>query len=113
MNISEIKNDDLKTLAQCSNTMKKYGFDKDFQITEQGLKSMDMDKIYQPEDVKIVNFYRFEGESDPADMAILYVMETNDGMKGTLVDAYGTYSARKVQDFILQVEEIQKRTDKP
>lgn len=109
-----LNNDDLKTLAQCTNTLKKYGFDKDFQVLEdgKGMKAIDDDKIYKPEDIKIVNFYRFEGESDPADMSILYAIETNDGVRGTLSDAYGPYASRRVSEFIVHVENISKKTDR-
>lgn len=108
----ELNNEDLKTLSQCSNSVKRHGFDKDLTVTEEGLKAIDSEKIYAPEDIRIVNFYRFEGDSDPADMSILYVIEACDGMKGTLVDAYGPYAGRKVSDFIVQVQEIQKKTDR-
>ena len=36
--------------------------------------------------------YRFEGVSDPDDMAIVYAIESRDGTRGTLVDAFGVYS---------------------
>lgn len=106
----EQRKQELKTLVECLNSMKRDGYDKDFQVTEEGLKTTDADKIYSPDQVKIVNYYRFEGESDPGDMSILYVMETNDGKKGTLVDAFGPYAGRKVSEFIVKVEEIQKKT---
>jgi hypothetical protein len=109
----ELNNEDLKTLSQCTNSLKRHGFDKDFTVTEEGLKTTEENsKIYKPEDVRIVNFYRFEGDSDPGDMSILYVIETCDGVKGSLVDAYGPYASRKVSDFIVQVQEIQKKTDR-
>lgn len=109
-----LNNDDLKTLAQCTNTLKKYGFDKDFQVLEdgKGMKAMDDEKVYMPEDIKIVNFYRFEGETDPADMSILYAIEAQDGTKGTLSDAYGPYASRRVSEFIVRVEDISKKTDR-
>ena len=105
-----ITNTYLKTLAECMNSLKEKGFTKDFQVTAGGLKAMDDDKLYQPHEVKITNFYRFEGESDPGDMSILYAIETNDGVKGTLSDAYGPYAARKVSEFFDRVEDIQKKT---
>lgn len=110
----DLRNDELKTLVQCTNTLKKYGFDKDFIVLEGGkqMKAMDGDKLYTPEEVKIVNFYRFEGESDPGDMQILYAIETADGTKGTLSDAFGTYASRRVSEFIVNVHDIQKKTDR-
>jgi hypothetical protein len=48
-------------------------------------------RIFKPEQVKIINFFRFEGMSDPEDNSILYVIETDNGLKGTLIDAYGAY----------------------
>lgn len=65
-------------------------------------------KIFQPAEVEILHFYRFEGESNPADSAILYAIETNDGERGTLIDAYGPYNDSQVTNFIKQVEEIHK-----
>lgn len=98
----------MKSLSSCINRMKEEGFQEDFQITGKGLATFNEKEYYKPDDVRIVNFYRFEGESDPADNSILYVIETHDGKKGTLVDAYGPYSDPRVEKFIVQVQEIQK-----
>ena len=57
----------------------------------------------------VVDFMRFEGASDPADNTILYVIETTDGVKGTLIDAYGSYADAKVTSFMQEVEEINKK----
>jgi hypothetical protein len=99
----------MKSLSSCSNKMKDDGFKEDFQVTKNGLSSYSDSKNYTPAQVRILNFYRFEGVSDPGDNSILYVMETDDGRKGTLVDAYGAYSDSDVSKFIVQVEEIQKQ----
>jgi hypothetical protein len=76
------------------------GYTENFTITDQGLESFTNHCNYKPEEVEVVNFFRFEGESDPSDNAILYVIETNDGKKGTLVDSYGTYNDQKVSRFM-------------
>ena len=98
----------MKSLSSCVRRMKGEGYTEDFQVTSKGLTSPDKSKTYKPDQVKIVNFYRFEGESDPGDNNILYVIETNDGIKGTLVDGYGAYSDENVSKFIVEVENIQK-----
>jgi hypothetical protein len=99
----------MKSLTSCLNKMIGDGYTDDFKATEEGLKSLRTDKVYQPDEVSIVNFFRFEGPSNPDDMAILYVIEASDGNKGTLIDAYGPYSDPEVNQFILAVENIQKK----
>jgi len=116
----ETKKDDLlstdkehmKTLVSCINTLTAKGFETQFKIVKEGLQSLTTDKIYRPEEVKITNFYRFEGESDPADNSILYAIETATGERGTLADAYGVYSDSNVSAFIHAVEEMEKREHK-
>lgn len=88
--------------------MKEEGFKEDFQVDEHGLHTFDRGRNFNPQQVRIVNFYRFEGVSDPGDNTILYVIETEDGTKGTLVDGYGAYASEDVAKFIVEVEKIQK-----
>lgn len=65
--------------------------DNEFTMTEKGFTTTN-GKIYQPEDLTIIRTYRFEGESDPGDSSIIYVIEARDGMIGYSMDAYGVYS---------------------
>jgi len=105
-----IKNpDDMKTLASCLNKVVSDGYTENFKVTEEGLQSLETGKIYQPDQVHIVNFFRFEGASDPSDSAILYVIETSDGAKGSLTDAYGLYADPDIDKFIKEVQNITKK----
>jgi hypothetical protein len=63
---------------------------------------------FQPEDLVIIQTYRFEGESDPGDMTIVFSMEAKSGTKGLCVDAFGTNASRSLGEFIKQVP-IQER----
>jgi len=100
---------EMKTLASCLNKLVLDGYTEDFKAGERGLLSLQHERIYEPGQVNVVNFFRFEGASDPADNTILYVIETNDGLKGTLVDAYGAYSDARVNSFMQEVENIHKK----
>lgn len=115
-NTDHMENNDqiphMKSLALVTNKMVLDGYDDDFKISEKGLRSLKTEKVYQPEDVNVVNFFRFEGQSDPNDNTILYVIETSDGLKGTLVDAYGPYADRRLSEFMQQVESFQKKVAK-
>jgi len=102
----------MKSLATCLQKMVKEGYTEDFQITEHGLESLHKHNRYRPEQIQILNFFRFEGQSDPDDNAILYVIETNDGTKGTLIDAYGVYNDPKVSKFMRAVDTIKKKNIK-
>src|SRR5947209_9291313 len=82
----------MNTLTERLNKAIKDGYTQNFSVTRQGLYSAANEKTYTPAEVCIRNFYRFEGESDPADNSIMYVIETSDGLKGTLIDAYGAYA---------------------
>ena len=101
--------EEMKSIAGCLNKLVLDGFTEDFKAGERGLLSLQNEKIYEPGQVRVVNFYRFEGASDPADNTILYAIETDDGIKGTLVDAYGSYADARVTSFMEEVEEINKK----
>jgi hypothetical protein len=88
--------------------LERHGYTEQFRVEKDKLVSLTTKKKYKPADVKAVNFYRFEGISDPDDMSILYAIETSDGSKGTLNDAYGMYSDDDTGAFMKQVE-IEKK----
>jgi hypothetical protein len=99
---------EMNTLAECMNQLYANGYTQNFSVGDNGLQAADSEKKYQPEEVRIVNFYRFEGYSDPGDSSLLFAIETNDGLKGLLTDAYGVYAEGKTSAFVAKVEDIQK-----
>lgn len=101
----------MKSLATCLNRMVLDGYTEDFQMTEEGLFGINNRVTYGPQQIKVANFFRFEGMSDPDDNAVLYVIETEDGTKGTLIDAYGIYHDPRISRFMKQVEEVNKKVN--
>ena len=92
-------------LQKCINTLEEQGYKDQFKVEKDRLQSLtDSKKKYKAKDVKAVNFYRFEGDSNPDDMSILYAIETCDGRRGTLVDAYGNYSDDATGAFMQEVD---------
>ncbi len=102
----------MNTLTACVNKVVKDGYTDSFKVTKQGLYSCVKSRYFNPEQVRVINFYRFEGESDPADNTIMYVIETEDGLKGTLIDAYGPYADEATNKFMALVEDMQKKVVK-
>lgn len=101
--------EDMKSLSLCLNKLLEEGFTENFKATDKGIQSIESTKVYEPAQIQVVNFYRFEGASDPADNSILYVIQTSDYVKGTLVDAYGMYADSRIDDFMKEVEDIYKK----
>ena len=65
--------------------------DNEFIMTEEGFTA-GKGKFYKPEDLKIIKTFRFEGDSNPDDSSIIYLIEAADGLIGYSMDAYGAYS---------------------
>ncbi len=108
-NFQEKQNTGMATLSECITLALERGYSENFKMTAIGLTTEDEKSVYTPVDIKITNFYRFEGNSNPDDNSILYLIETRDQKKGTLVDAYGVYADTLITNFIRQVTDIQKR----
>jgi predicted deacetylase len=106
--LENLEKEHMTTLVSCINKLQTAGYNTQFQASPAGLMSLKTEKVFQPADVKIIHFYRFEGESNPSDSSILYAIEASDGEKGTLVDGYGTESDMHVSTFMNQVEEMSK-----
>ncbi|HET8576122.1 MAG TPA: hypothetical protein VFO18_03410, partial [Methylomirabilota bacterium] len=61
-------------------------------VAEDGIRALDSGKTFEPGELMVREYYRFEGISDPDDLAIVYALESRSGVRGTLVDAFGVYS---------------------
>ena len=93
------------TLSQVMEKLRRKNRDNEFLLTPNGF-SAGKGKFYQPNDLKIIRTFRFEGESNPSDSAILYVIEAKDGIIGYSIDAYGVYSSHdepNYDDFIRKI----------
>jgi hypothetical protein len=75
------------TVSEAVNGLKKRGFNLDFNLEENCLVCNN--SKLKADDFEIVEVHRFEGNSDPADEAVVYAIESKAGMKGVLVNGYG------------------------
>ena len=72
--------------------LKQRGDTRDFNLKEDVLECSEAGSRLSPKDFDIVEVYRFEGMTNPEDQAILYAIESKDGMKGVWVNGYGLYA---------------------
>jgi hypothetical protein len=99
----KLRNEDLRSLNDCTTVLKKFGFEKEFQLVGNGLKAIDDNRVYLPEEVKIIDHFLFKDKRDSTDMAVLNVIETNTGIKGMLIAEDGPYANGKIAKFIGRV----------
>src|SRR5689334_22516581 len=78
----------VKSLYSCMNRIIGDGYSDEFKIPkhEHGLVSKNKRRIYSSQDIKSMYFIRFEENTDPSENVIVYVIDTKDGLKGTLVN---------------------------
>jgi hypothetical protein len=81
-----------ETLAHALDDLYRRGFTERFQAVEDGVRVIGTGATLRPSALVIHDYYRFEGVSDPDDMAIVYAIEDDHGLRGTLADAYGVYA---------------------
>jgi hypothetical protein len=83
--------------------LRAQGFTASFLVKGGTLRLADGSRVFRPGEVTVRDYRRFEGASDPDDMSVVYAIETSDGLKGTLVDAFGVYASPGVTAFMDQV----------
>jgi hypothetical protein len=100
-------NNQYNTLSEAIELLKKRGFTHNFRVSKEGELIESGNTTYEPVEVKLVEFHRFEGTSDPGDMSIVYALETSTGEKGTVVDSFGVDGSETISDFMNKVEQGQ------
>ncbi|SHI62083.1 hypothetical protein SAMN02745146_1202 [Hymenobacter daecheongensis DSM 21074] len=81
------------TLLQAVRDLQKRGYTNDFNIVDgHVLHCPGLDLKLHPQHFHVREFYRFEGDSDPGDESVVYAIESERGVKGLLVSAFGAYS---------------------
>jgi hypothetical protein len=75
------------TVTEAVSGLRQRGFTIDFNLIENCLVCDD--KKFDINDFEIVELHRFEGDTDPSDEAVVYAIESINGMKGILVNGYG------------------------
>lgn len=83
------------TVTEAIKGLKKRGYGMDFNVhtEKECLVCQTNDLSLPPDEFKIDEVYRFEGDSDPGDEMVVYAISSDQhSVKGTLVNAYGTYS---------------------
>ena len=95
-----------ETLSEALTDLRQRGFTDDFDAKKEpgGIYSHKTKQLYKPGDLTIVEHHRFEGNSDPGDMAIVYAIESRDGAKGVIIDAFGPYANAYLGEILKRIK---------
>ncbi|CAN5445472.1 hypothetical protein BH09BAC4_BH09BAC4_39300 [soil metagenome] len=75
------------TVSSAIEALRQEGYTIDFRL--EGNKLVCPSDRLSYDQFSIVDIYRYEGDSDPADEASVYAIQSNTGIKGILVTGYG------------------------
>jgi hypothetical protein len=77
------------TLSEAVNGLKQRGYSIDFNVKDNFVICNQTPLSLSPDEFEITELHRFEGNTDPADEAVIYAIESKHGHKGLLVNGYG------------------------
>jgi hypothetical protein len=75
------------TVSNAIEALRNQGYTTDFQIENNALTCSG--QVFNANNFDVVDVYRYEGNSDPADEAAVYAIKSSNGLKGILVTGYG------------------------
>ena len=81
------------TVTGALNGLKVRGYSTNFNIAFDKLICSENIMALNPDEFEIVEVYRFEGNSNPADEDVVYAVESKIGnIKGVITSAFGLYA---------------------
>ena len=75
------------TVTNAINALRNQGYTTDFNI--EGDNIICNEAKFDAQNFEVVDVYRYEGNTDPADEAAVYAIKSSNGLKGILVTGYG------------------------
>jgi hypothetical protein len=103
----------METLHAAIARLERAGYAAELRAISTGFRDGRTGRIHSPEDLTVDEIVRFEGESDPADEAVLYALRTRDGgVRGTFVATFGP-SADPIAAELTRRLRIDERTRRP
>lgn len=84
------------TVSEALDNLNELGFTYDFNIHDEEIEK-------QPHNYEIKHIYRYEGDSDPSDEAVVYGIKSNSGKKGVFVAGFSANSDSKVAQILAKL----------
>src|SRR3970282_2851247 len=92
-----------RAVTEALDELARRGFTANFEYLDGAFTAVDLGRSFEAEELTIVEHHRFEGASDPEDMAGVYAIESRDGVRGVVVVVSGMYANPKLGEFLHKV----------
>lgn len=103
------------TLSQVMEKLRQKGITNELRMTDdKRFVISGTEKSYQPEDLKIIRTYRFEGASDPGDNVALFLIKDHYGNLAMIIDSYGAdsnYDGPEFDEFLKSIPEEEEKEE--
>lgn len=97
----------MTTLSELMNLLAKRGISDEVRMNNKVFQIQPDGQIYSsPKDLVIIRAYRFEGDSNPSDNAVLYIIKDKAEKIFYLIDTYGAesnYDGPEYDDFLKEI----------
>ena len=93
----------METLAEVIDKFRSRQYIYDFYVHNNLLKCKETNERFKTDEVIIDKTERYEGDSNPDDMSIIYAISTNTDTKGILIDAFGVYANSGISEFVKNI----------
>jgi hypothetical protein len=77
------------TVSDAVRGLKQRGYTIDFNLGADQITCSAPSVTLRPDEFEITEVYRFEGDSNPDDEAVVYAIESKHGHRGVLVNGFG------------------------
>ena len=91
------------SMAEAIQELQARGFTANFEFLGTAFRDVESGRTFEAEHLTIVEHYRFEGASDPDDLAVVYAIASDDGTQGIIADAFGVYANPQLGGFLNNV----------
>src|SRR4030095_176540 len=94
-----------ESVVDALNDLRNKGYEADFSTSTDCLYCGDLDIRLNPEEFHVDEIYRFDSDSTPANNCVIYAITSSTGVKGTLVDSYGSYAETLSFEMIKKIQQ--------
>jgi len=84
------------TVSEALEDLNKNGFVNDFNLQDENIRK-------NPHQYEIVHIYRYEGNTDPGDEAVVYGIKSSSGEKGVFVAGFSANSENEAANVLAKL----------